>query len=196
MESQNEKKLLSLTNDYVFRRIFAEKNISALAEFLASVLGMPADELGELIIDDPHINRERDDGKSNILDILAHTKCGEIYHVEVQVEPGDAFGERIAYLNSRIFSGQLNIGDSYKRLNRTISVIIANRDFLKGNGDCINRFRWYNLDNGSLLTDAQEINTLELAKLPAADDGTELWKWLKLLKSGRKEEMEELAREN
>ena len=78
MKKQTEKGLLSLTNNYVFLRILGEKNVSALAEFLASVLEVTEEELGELHVADPHIHREREDGKSNILDIKAHTNSGEI----------------------------------------------------------------------------------------------------------------------
>ena len=196
MTEHTEKSLLSLTNDYVFRRIFAEKNLAALAEFLAAVLEMTTEELGELTIDDPNIFRERKGGKSGVLDIRAHTKSGEIYHVEVQVNPEKSLGKRIAYYNSRIYSGQLNSGEEYSELHRTISIVITNKNFLKENKDYINRFRWYNLSNECLLTDAQEINTLELEKLSSIDDGTKLWTWMKFLKARRADEMEELAKDS
>jgi len=157
---------------------------------------MAVEELGELTVDDPNIYREHKGGKGGELDIRAHTKSGEIYHVEVQVNPGESFGKRITYYNSRIYSGQLNSGEDYSELHRTITIVISNENFLKENSDYINRFQWYNFRNGYLLTDAQEINTLELEKLSHADDGTKLWKWLKLLKAGREDEMEELAKDS
>ena len=101
--------LLSLTNDYVFRRIFAQKNVDALADFLSLVLDMPPDELDELRVEDPNLYRERADGKSSEL----------------------------------------------RDLNRTVSVIITDFALLKENNDCVNRFRWYNMDNGTMLTDVQ-----------------------------------------
>ena len=196
MAEQAEKELLSLTNDYVFRRIFAEKNKPALADFLAAVLDMTVEELGEITVDDPNIYREHKGGKGGVLDIRAHTKSGEIYHVEVQLNPDDYFANRITYYNSRIYSGQLESGDEYSVLHRTISIVITNKNFLKENNDYNNKFQWYNSANGCLLTDAQEINTLELDKLPVADDCTKLWKWLKLLKTRRGDEMEEIAKDN
>ena len=81
-------------------------------------------------------------------------------------------------------------------LNRTISVIITEFILFRDNDDCHNRFLWYNPTNGVLLTDAQEINTLELEKMPESNDGTKLWLWLRFLISKEEEEMEALAADN
>ena len=196
MKNQQQKELLSLTNDYVFRRIFGEKNLEALADFLSAVLDMPIDELAELEVVDPNIHRDRIDGKSSMLDLRVHTQRGEILNIEVQVNPEHSFGKRITFYNSSIYSGQLGRGEDYSKLKRTISIVITNFVFIHENNDCFNRFRWYNINNGAMLTDAQEINTLELAKLSENDDGTRLWQWLKLLMLKREDEMEELAKNN
>jgi len=196
MKEQTNKELLSLTNDYVFRRIFGQKNLSALADFLANVLDMTVEELGDLHVDDPNIHREHKKGKSNVLDIRVHTNSGEIINVEVQVNPERGFRKRLAYLNSKAFSGQLNRGKAYWMLNRTITIVVATIDLIEENRDCLNRFQWYNINDGTLLTDSQEINVLELSKLPQENDGSELWKWLRFFKSGREDEMEELAKDN
>ena len=196
MVEQKKKELLSLTNNYVFLRILGEKNLSALAEFLAAVFDITTDEIGELTVDDPHIHRERKEGKSNILDIRVHTSSGEIINVEVQVNPERGFRERIAFLNSKAFSGQLDKGQKYWALNRTVTIVIADFILIKENSDVFNRFRWYNINDRTLLTDTQEIDVLELPKLPREDDGSRLWKWLRFFKSGREEEMEELAKDS
>ena len=195
-KQQEQKELLSLTNDYVFRRIFGKENVSSLADFLAAVLDIPQEELTRLTVDDPNMHRKHKGGKRNELDVRVHTKDGKIIDVEIQVCPEDAFKERIAYLNSRIFSEQLKRGGKYEELNRTISVIITEFELFKDNEDCHNRFLWYNPTNGVSLTDVQEINTLELEKMPESNDGTKLWLWLRFLMSKEEEEMEALAADN
>jgi predicted transposase/invertase (TIGR01784 family) len=196
MTAQSSQELLSLTNDYVFRKIFGQKDLGALSDFLSSVLDMPTDELVELYVDDPHLHREHEKGKDAELDVRVHTKTGEIINIEIQVNPEGAIKKRIAYYNSRIFSGQLKQGEPYSSLYRTISVIITDFILFPENTDCVGRFRWYNPDSGALLTDAQEINTIELPKLPQEDDGTKRWQWLKLLKLREVEEMEAVAKDN
>ena len=82
-------------------------------------------------------------------------------------------------------------------LQRTITIVIAEFRLLpKENKDCINRFRWYNIANGAMLTDAQEIVTIETPKLAKDDDGTRSWQWLRFLELRREDEMEEAVRGN
>ena len=52
------------------------------------------------------------------------------------------------------------------------------------------------MNNNCILTHAQEIDVLELPKLSKEDDGSILWKWLSFFKSGREDEMEELAKDS
>ena len=194
MKEQQPNELLSLTNDYVFRRIFGEKNKDSLADFLSAVLDMPESEFDELIIDDPNLHRKLKDDKSCELDVRVRTKSGKIINVEIQVNPEHSFGERIAYYNARIYSGQLKKGEDYSELHRTVSVVITDFVFIHKNQDYLNRFMWYNIKNGALLTDAQEINTLELPKLPDMYNGTKLWQWLKILKLRDENSMEDVAK--
>jgi predicted transposase/invertase (TIGR01784 family) len=55
--------------------------------------------------------------------------------------------------------------------------------------------KWYNKTSRRLIPDIQEIHVLELPKLPD-DDGTQLWRWLKLMKAREEHEMEALAKGN
>lgn len=50
--------------------------------------------------------------------------------------------------------------------------------------------------DNSVFTDLLEVDLLELKKLPKADDGTNLWDWLRFIKTNSEEEMEMLAHEN
>ena len=195
VKDDNEE-LLSFTNDYVFRRIFGAENIDALSVFLAAVLGMPSEELRDLKVDDPNLHREHEEGKSGELDVRVHTKSGEILQVEIQVKPEKGFRDRAAYYNGRLFTGQLKVGNKYSILNRAVSVIITDFILLHENNDYANRFRWYNIENGALLTSKQEINILELPKLRDDDEGTDLRQWLRLLKARKADEMEMIAQGN
>jgi predicted transposase/invertase (TIGR01784 family) len=187
--------LLPLTNDYVFRRVFAEENTDALAEFIFCVTGTPASELDDIQVDDPHLHPEGEGLKRGELDVRVHTKSGGIVNVEIQLKSERAFRERIIYYSDRLFASRLGSGEGYGALNKTISIIITDFVLLKENNDHFNTFKWYNKDNGTLLSDMQEIHTLELPKLPDASDDTQLWRWLRLMKARKECEMEALAKE-
>jgi len=51
----------------------------------------------------------------------------------------------------------------------------------------------YRTDDGVEFTDLSEINTLDLGKLPLDDDSTELWYWLKFIKTDNEEVLDMLA---
>ena len=61
----------------------------------------------------------------------------------------------------------------------------------------VNGFRFYNPRNG-LCFDAipEEIYTVELAKVPAANDGNRIWEWLRFLLARTEEEIEMIAQRN
>jgi predicted transposase/invertase (TIGR01784 family) len=81
----NEKPLLSVKMDYIFKLIFGDqRNVDILGAFLGSVLDIPKDEYEKLVIVDPHIKKEIEGDKYGILDVKVHTKSGGIIHVEIQ----------------------------------------------------------------------------------------------------------------
>ena len=59
-----------------------------------------------------------------------------------------------------------------------------------------NRYRLYDPQTGSELTDLLEVCTLELPKLPQDGDGTVLWDWLKFVGARKMEVLEMLAEKN
>ena len=161
------------------------------------MFGVSPEELGTLEVDDPNVRSGRKGGKNSELDVRAHTKGGDILHVEVQVNPEPGFRQkRMPYYNGLLYTGQLKKGQPYTMLNRAVSVVITDHVLFPENRDCHNRFMWYNEANGTLLTDMQDIRCLELTKLREADDGTRLWSWMKFLKARRESEMEAIAKDS
>lgn len=53
-----------------------------------------------------------------------------------------------------------------------------------------NCYTLHDKNDGNEFTNLLEVDTLELSKLPQKDDNTELWSWLKFLKSENEEEFE------
>jgi predicted transposase/invertase (TIGR01784 family) len=192
--------LLSPKNDYVFKLLFGDRrNLDVLADFLQSVLDLPAEEYDRLELVDPHLKRESRDGKLGVLDVRIHTTRGKIINVEIQVEPFTALRERIVYYASRMFYEQLKKNEAYDRLKKVVSILITDH-VLIGENDCFhNRYRLLDRDTGSCFTDILEINTLELPKLPAGvvpGKNRDLVNWLRFLRVGNKEELTMLTQQN
>lgn len=81
--TQNEQKRLELTNDYVFKRIFAKpENNQELKEFVEAILDI---EIKKIEVKNPEITKNYADEKLGVLDIRATIDENTILDVEMQV---------------------------------------------------------------------------------------------------------------
>ncbi|MDR2157289.1 MAG: Rpn family recombination-promoting nuclease/putative transposase [Clostridiales Family XIII bacterium] len=189
--------LLSVKNDYVFKRVFGNpNNIDALADLLQAVLDIPKEDYGRLDIVDPHTGRRRPDDKLSILDVRIHTASGKIIDIEIQVNREVAFKERIVYYTSILLTDQMERGLKYDVIKKVISIIITDFTLIDDSDAYHNRYLLCDPKTGSRFGDIFEINTLELSKLPKESDGGALWNWLKLMTVREEEDMAELAKKS
>jgi predicted transposase/invertase (TIGR01784 family) len=196
-KEQSDKPILKLKNDYVFRYVFTRPEArDALKDLLLSILDLPEGEFGYIEIDDPNLYRRNEGDKACELDIRIHTATGRIIHVELQMRPKTSFRERVVYYGSRMIADQLSAGEGYGGYSRVISIAIT--DFVMiGESDRYHHcFRLYDKDTLALFSDALEVDTLELPKLPEESDGTKLWDWMTLIRAESEEDMEAVAKKN
>jgi predicted transposase/invertase (TIGR01784 family) len=191
------KKLLSLKNDYVFKKIFGSvDNVDVLADFLHSVLNLPKDEFKGLEITDPNSKRTHGKDKDSVLDIKVFTKSRKVIDVEIQLKFHRDFLERIVYYTSKAVTEQMTSGAEYHIIKKVISVIITDFDLMPGSPYYQNVYGLYDKRSDTAFGDIMEINLLELSKLPPGSDGSRLWDWLTLMKTEEEDVMVELAKEN
>jgi len=185
--------MVSPLNDYVFSEIFGnQRHIENTRAFLKTLLDIPEDEYGELIVRNPFLGKIFKQGKTAVVDLRLTTKSGKIIHIELQVEKRTNLKNRIMYYASRIIGDQLNWGDDYDKLHQVISIIICDHVLLEDEKSYINE---YGLKNGEnqLFTDLLKVIIIELPKLPKWED-SKVWHWLKFLKAKKKEEFDMLAK--
>ncbi|MDR1501797.1 MAG: Rpn family recombination-promoting nuclease/putative transposase [Prevotella sp.] len=197
MSKMGEKfDLLPVKSDFVFKLIFGDqRNADILAEFLKSVLDIPNEEYDRLTIVDPYVKKESENDKYAILDVKVHTKSKSIVHVEIQVKPIPDMKERTLYSQSKMITEQISSGKDWAVINRVVSIIITDYPFVPENENYHNQFR-YRTKDGMNFTDLSEINTLELTKLPSDADKSELWYWMKFIKSDDREVLDMIAERN
>jgi predicted transposase/invertase (TIGR01784 family) len=190
-------RILSTKVDATFRMLFGDvRHTEILEGFLKATLDIPADEYDHIEIDDPHLMPEQGAGKEGILDVRIHTTSGIIVEVEIQQYTQTAFRARLANYVAGLVTHQLSRGDDYTKIKRVISIAITDFELIAESAAYHHRFVMYDKVNGVELTDVMEIDVLELPKLPAADDGTMLYEWLKFIDTEEEEEMAELAEKN
>jgi predicted transposase/invertase (TIGR01784 family) len=77
-----------------------------------------------------------------------------------------------------------------------ISIAITDFVMIGENDRYHHGFRLYDKDTLALFSDALEVDTLELPKLPEESDGTKLWDWMSLIKAESEDDMEAAAKKN
>ena len=91
---------------------------------------------------------------------------------------------------------QVGINKKYSNIKKCIGINILDFDYIKDT----QRFHTvYHLREDTehiKYTDVMEIHIVELPKLPQNNDGTDLYSWIKFIKSNDKEEFEMLAKQS
>jgi predicted transposase/invertase (TIGR01784 family) len=152
-----------------------------LRDFLKSVLDLPAGDYKNLAVVDPNLDREYIEDKLGILDIKVTTGSGKVVDIEVQVRQQRSIWKRMLFYTSRMLVEQVKSGHQYDRINRTISILIADFVMIRENDAYRNCFRLYDEKTKARYPDSIEINVLELPKIHQAD-GTQLGNWMRFFR--------------
>ena len=130
-EKTNKVERLPITNDYIFKRVFAfEGNESILKDFLEAILKK---DIKEVEIKNPEIIPYEKDEKRGLLDIKAQIDDGTILDIEMQMEDEKNIEERGTEYLGKMISEQLQEGEEYIKLKKSIVIFITNYNFLKRN---------------------------------------------------------------
>jgi len=128
---ENNLELLPLTDDYIFKRVFAYKgNESVLKDFLEALLKI---EIKGIKITNPEIIPYEKGEKRGLLDIKAEINDGTMLDVEMQMKNERNTGERATEYMGKMISEQLQVGEDYQNLKKSIVIFITNYNFLKRN---------------------------------------------------------------
>ena len=127
----NNLERLPLTDDYIFKRVFAYKgNESVLKDFLEALLKI---EIRGIKITNPEIIPYEKGEKRGLLDIKAEINDGTMIDVELQMKNEKNTEERATEYMVKMISEQLQVGDSYQKLKKSIVIFITNYNFLNRN---------------------------------------------------------------
>ena len=122
---------LPLTDDYLFKRVFAfEGNESVLKDLLEAILRK---NIKNVTIKNPEIIPYEREDKRGLLDIKAETDDGTVLDIEMQMEDKKNIEERGTLYLANMITSQLQVGDDYTTLKKSIVIFITNYNFLKRN---------------------------------------------------------------
>ena len=178
--------------DIVFKKVFLE-NEDLLEYLLRSIVDLPDEEYEELTVTCSEVLPDKRGGKKCALDIKVITKSKMVIDIEIQRGDVAHLRERIVFYISGLIKEQLLSGDEYDEIRRVIGMVITERGLIPEDAEYHHRFTLYDLKTGTTLTDLIEVHTLELSKLPMENDGSDMWRCLKLLNAETKEELDMIA---
>lgn len=190
--------LLKPKVDFVFKRIFGtEENRDILLDFVNSVFESAGEPpVASVDILNPNLDKSAVQDKQSILDIRAKSADGQYINVEIQLWNRTDIEKRTLFYWARMYSGQLEEGDSYRQLNKTVTINILDFDYI----DVEKYHTTFHLHEDTtswVLTDDIEIHFIELRKLKEQSVGTQrrLVRWMLFIAGLSRDAMEELAME-
>jgi len=188
--------LLDPRVDFAFKMIFGQPETrDILAAFLNAVLGLEG--AARLMAEDlellnPNLDRRHREDKYAILDVRVRTASGEQMNVEIQLFDRHDMHLRSVYYCTRLFVGQLQSGQDYVELKKTIAIDILNFNLLPTLRYHSVYHLWEDRERHQL-TDMLELHFLELPKVGKGRLDDPLVAWLLYLKGVEDPVLEMLA---
>ena len=195
-----EKSILQPKNDVVFKALFSRGKSRITQAMLEAILKIKIDKL-ELDKSTDLLNDNKDD-KNGRLDLRAIINGNTECDIEVQLATHNNIAERFLYYWAKMYTANLQIGDKYSKLRKTISIIILDDNFSLTRNIEKPQTTWKIRENEEMhliLTDYLEIIIIELPKVLKAYHKTpndELLQWMLFLDNPEKEEVTHIVEEN
>ncbi|PRX30360.1 putative transposase/invertase (TIGR01784 family) [Orenia metallireducens] len=173
--------------DFAFKKLFgSEENKDILISFINSVLDQD-EPITDLILKNPYDAKNFKNDKLSILDVKAVDTKGVWYNIEMQITDQDYYDKRALYYWARLYTGQLESGANYDKLEKTIVINVLNFNCLEED-DYHNIYQLLNRESKEELIDHLEIHFIELEKYnkDLSEVQTALDRWTEFLKRADK----------
>nr|WP_192927356.1 Rpn family recombination-promoting nuclease/putative transposase [Clostridium beijerinckii] len=182
---REEVKLVCKLNpkvDFAFKKLFgSEENKSILIAFINSIIS-EKNKIEDIELKNPYNISNYRKGKMTILDIKAVDEKGIWYDIEMQIAEQGFYDKRAFYYWSKVYSDQIESGDDFEILRKTIGINILDFNYLKEE-DFHNVYKVYNEKTKEEFSDLFEMHFIELNKFKKdyKDVKTALDRWVSFL---------------
>ena len=192
----NKEVQLKVTNDYIFKKIFAKKgNESILKDLLNSILQIKIKSIE--VIADTNLERQLESNKLGILDLKAKVDEDTIVNIEIQIINRYNMIERTLFYWSGLYYNVLQKGEDYKEIKKVIAInILDYNEFEEGPYHEIAKLRREYLYK--ILTDKIEIHFIQIPKFKKQrkDMKTKLDMWMDFISQIDEKEVKNAMRKN
>ena len=128
---KQSKQKYKLSNDFIFKKIFAQdENNSELIDLLEAILDI---KIEKVEVKNPELPKNAMDEKASILDIKAYVNDDTIIDIELQVKNEYNITERSILYLSKLVAGQMEVGEDYIKLKKSVSIVILLFNYFETN---------------------------------------------------------------
>jgi len=194
MNEQNDNFIMMPTVDFCFKELM--QNPKVRKGFIAALLHVEPEMIGETILMPTILRRESEQDKLGILDVRVLMQDGTQFDMEMQVTYFEYWDRRVLFYLSKMFADQLQKGEPYEKLQKCIHVSILDFNCFPDE-ECYRVINFCDKETGKIYTDLMEIQILELRKLPKeVKSGEDITAWMRFFGGKSREEFELMAKEN
>ena len=180
------------TVDFCFKELM--KNPKVRKGFVAAILGKEPETVRRTTVIETELRKESEDDKLGILDVLVELEDGVKMNMEMQVPYFEYWANRVLFYVSKIYTGQIQKGDDYDKLQKCIHVSILDFIHFPQDQRCYRKITFCDVETGEQYTDLMELHVLELKKLPPEDQNEEgVIRWMRFLGGKSRKEFEDMA---
>ena len=188
----NKNNRLTLSNDYVFKKIFSKpENNDALKDFLEVILNR---KIGKVEVKSPELPKNYKEEKLGILDIKAYIDDDTVVNIEMQQKNVGNMVERNLVYIAKLITEMLHVNDKYEDLKTVISISVLGENLLKRNSyHNLAHIKFEETSEGAyvfvgykkdqeVLTNKVELHYIELKKFKKKNNGVkrkeDQWLWM------------------
>ncbi len=159
----------NLLNDVLFKIVFGTSSSEpVLTALLNALLGCTGEQrIVSLTIGNPTLEKEFISDKGVVLDIKAVDRSRCWFNIEVQLQPTEGrenYFKRSVYYWSKLFVEQLEPGDSYSKLEKTICISLLDFDLFRDSAELHSTYVIRNKSTNEAPLDILELHYIELKK--------------------------------
>ena len=189
------QELLSPRLDLALKALLvADGDYELLASLLSCVLDLDLTP-DDVTVTNSELVQAHEDAKFARVDVRVRLSAGQ--HVNVEIQIGNFFNmeKRSIFYASKLYTDQMHPKMDYALICPAIAINILDYNFLPF-ADYHNRYRLKNVKYDHELTDAFELNFLEVLKALKCMDGSMKSLWMRFVGAETEEELDMLAKEN
>ena len=177
----SEDFIMSPKVDFAFKELMRDEMVRK--GFLSAVLNIKDTDIQSTVLMNTNLPRVHEDDKQSILDVRLTMN-------------NNTEADRSTFYLSKMLVEQVGVNKRYSNLKKCVGISILDFNYIKKT----NRFHTvYHITEDTehiRYTDILEMHIVELPKLPAADDLTDLYDWVKFIKAKNRSEFQMPAKEN